>query len=358
MMLVLFALLVADAPDGRDVPPLKVEEDLREMARRDWAPALKKIEDSVAGGVSGVISYALFNRPFLKDASGEYSKDDKGKYMVDLSLTKRDFTKTMAFDLEFAHSGSNNRESRRVVDSRFSEPMDVTIVETKQQRFSLRKPASESRFSITDLRTAAEHVQSETPRFRYWDCISSGFAIRGYPIRRLMEDPTFRLVEVSRIRYESKDCLRVDFTLGGIGIPKPYIKVQSGSMIVCPSQSWALQEATCGAAGRPSDYIHVTVRYAPEALSAYVPSSVVYEVHNFNGHDSRTEFVVKRCSQSRVAPEQFTLAHYGLDSLGKPVRRRGWYNWPAALAICSVVALALSIALKRMASSRELSKTS
>ncbi len=319
-------------------------QELSARVLRELPSAHLEIERAIKNGVIGSMHTETWLRPRV------VGKNGKKQIVSDAPLVLID-----AHDYTFSHYGLSSKETQRFFNPRLKQDVEEVNCHKNATRFQLRKFPMEKDYSIVMYSDNHNARDGYWIGFEFWNLVTAPFAFKGLRFRTIMEHPTFVLKEVAQVQRGRKMCLRIDFELSAKDLSPPHPNYRSGSIIVCPDQSWAIQEARLGADLMPDDFMAMKVDYSDSTTNEIpMPCSVIF---NYNQGDerkrSRQVYENRGIKFNRPSDEEFTLGHYGIPDVGKPIARRNRWSTPLMFIGLAVLALVVSIALKLAASRRE-----
>lgn len=339
--LIMFLLLVGQPRSS----PKEEGQPLIQRVLKELPAAHREIEREIDEGVVGAVHIATWVRPFTQDA-----KTKKTVYQADAPLFK-----WLTSDFRFWHYAASSKDVQLI----FSRGRNLQIEEVRchrdRTRFSLRKAAGDRDYSISFYDDRFESKDGYWLPFKFWHLVTASFALKGLRFQSLMEDPSFAIREVAPVERNGKSCLRVVFDLEIKKPSPPHPRYRSGWIVVFPEDHWAIQEARLGAVGEPDGYFTMTVDYSGERPArAPMPSRVSFQYEpSDTARKSMEVYEARGVQLARPSRDEFTLSYYGVPDVGKPAQRRSRYSTPLIFIGLALLALVLSVVLKRAASRRE-----
>jgi len=164
----------------------------------------------------------------------------RGKGVLTRKLGSGNDEKTLHWDVEFAKRGDMALVRRTWNAKQFSEEQavikDVYCKNPDRYVFSLSSSVDNPNLSVTRL---GHDVQDFD--FRYGVYVKrhaeAAYCVFGFPVRRMMEDASFKITKVSSRVEGDRELLRIDYDYHS----KDLI-LRSGWLEVCPSDGWRIQE--------------------------------------------------------------------------------------------------------------------
>ena len=161
-------------------------------------------------------------------------------------------------------------------------------------------------------------------------------------LQKLLDQPTFRLLDVRQTMYENKECVEIVFdNKHEIIIGEDFIPEQRGKVILDPQRYWTVYSAELVSKymhdNGPEDYkesIRITTR---DGKSGYP----IIVNHKYYRTDKPDEGITKEFELDEVErlpqDEEFTLTAFGLPEpvgLERPVR---WWLWTGVAGVLLII---------------------
>jgi hypothetical protein len=339
---------------------------LRARVRDELPAALSRVEASAGQWRgSGVVSDHRY--PRVADQKKAPSKRGSSEGAV-LSKFRTDQPRQVVLQEKLFFALDNTYQKVEVVRSiakSFDQetgqfvPAKASLAETAHRAactgpsysFILHWPAGEAKPVVRSLhQNPASGIQEAIDRDLR--LLRAPFSYGLHPLSLTMKEPTFEIKKLSQFQEDNKEFISLEYEYDNAidsraaekapGQTLPTVGRHSGSIVLSPADSWAIQQLSISP--RPGQKVTIDIQYGKHVGGIPLPSRITQ-------YTSRLEQLlvldVDDIVVGHTAPAEFTLAAYGLPEvdLASPSARHGW-NHARLWFGGALFALILAVSLK------------